>query len=122
MTNEILNVSDRIAVIHDGQIQGIVRPKDAKQELGVLMVGGKRVNMKNLSIRKGMVPIIAVVAGFLLGAIIMLIFGYNPIWGYEDLLSQAFGNSKSIGEIFRSMGPLILTGFIFCCCDESRDD
>ena len=69
--------------------------------------------MKNLSIRKGMVPIIAVVAGFLLGAIIMLIFGYNPIWGYEDLLSQAFGNSKSIGEIFRSMGPLILTGLSF---------
>ncbi|MBQ6144509.1 MAG: ABC transporter ATP-binding protein, partial [Lactococcus sp.] len=40
--DEILNVSDRIAVIHDGQIQGIVRPKDTtKQELGVLMVGGK---------------------------------------------------------------------------------
>ena len=40
--DEILNVSDRIAVIHDGQIQGIVRPKDTtKQELGVLMVRGK---------------------------------------------------------------------------------
>ncbi len=62
--------------------------------------------MKNLSIRKGLVPVIAVVAGFLLGAIIMLVFGYNPLWGYEDLLTQAFGNSKSIGEIFRSMGPL----------------
>lgn len=40
--DEILNVSDRIAVIHDGQIQGIVMPKEtSKQELGVLMVGGK---------------------------------------------------------------------------------
>lgn len=39
--DEILNVSDRIAVIHDGQIQGIVRPESTtKQELGILMVGG----------------------------------------------------------------------------------
>ncbi|WEV61322.1 ABC transporter ATP-binding protein [Streptococcaceae bacterium ESL0729] len=40
--DEILNVSDRIAVIHSGKIQGIVTPKDTnKQELGILMVGGK---------------------------------------------------------------------------------
>ncbi|MDG7948934.1 ABC transporter ATP-binding protein [Streptococcus pneumoniae] len=39
--DEILNVSDRIAVIHDGKIQGIVSPETTnKQELGVLMVGG----------------------------------------------------------------------------------
>jgi simple sugar transport system ATP-binding protein len=40
--DEILNVSDRIAVIHDGHIQGIVDPKETnKQELGILMVGGE---------------------------------------------------------------------------------
>ena len=39
--DEILNVSDRIAVIHDGKIQGIVSPEATnKQELGVLMAGG----------------------------------------------------------------------------------
>lgn len=39
--DEILNVSDRIAVIHDGHIQGIVSPETTtKQELGILMVGG----------------------------------------------------------------------------------
>ncbi|HGK1528324.1 TPA: ABC transporter ATP-binding protein [Streptococcus pneumoniae] len=39
--DEILNVSDRIAVIHDGKIQGIVSPERTnKQELGVLMAGG----------------------------------------------------------------------------------
>ena len=39
--DEILNVSDRIAVIHDGKIQGIVTPETTnKQELGVLMAGG----------------------------------------------------------------------------------
>lgn len=39
--DEILNVSDRIAVIYDGKIQGIVSPETTnKQELGVLMAGG----------------------------------------------------------------------------------
>ncbi len=40
--DEILDVSDRIAVIHDGVIHGIVDPaKTNKQELGVMMAGGK---------------------------------------------------------------------------------
>ena len=40
--DEILNVSDRIAVIHAGKIQGIVTPETTnKQELGVLMAGGE---------------------------------------------------------------------------------
>lgn len=40
--DEILNVSDKIAVIHDGKIQGIVTPETTnKQELGVLMAGGE---------------------------------------------------------------------------------
>ena len=40
--DEILNVSDRIAVIHDGKIQGIVSPETTnKQELGVLMAEWK---------------------------------------------------------------------------------
>ncbi|HFI0236431.1 TPA: ABC transporter ATP-binding protein [Streptococcus suis] len=39
--DEILDLSDRIAVIHDGRIQGIVLPEEtSKQELGVLMAGG----------------------------------------------------------------------------------
>ena len=40
--DEILNVSDRIAVIHDGKIQGVVLPAETnKQELGILMAGGE---------------------------------------------------------------------------------
>lgn len=39
--DEILDISDRIAVIHDGQIQGIVAPESTdKQALGLLMAGG----------------------------------------------------------------------------------
>jgi len=40
--DEILNVSDRIAVIYEGQIVAIVDPKDTtEQELGLLMAGSK---------------------------------------------------------------------------------
>lgn len=40
--DEILDLSDRIAVIHDGKIQGILDPATTdKQELGVLMAGGE---------------------------------------------------------------------------------
>ncbi|MFY0542722.1 ABC transporter ATP-binding protein [Brevibacillus sp. H7] len=42
--DEIMNVSDRIAVIYEGQIVGIVDPKTtSEQELGLMMSGGKRM-------------------------------------------------------------------------------
>ncbi|MGD8191090.1 ABC transporter ATP-binding protein [Brevibacillus ginsengisoli] len=42
--DEIMNVSDRIAVIYEGQIVGIVNPKETtEQELGLMMSGGKRM-------------------------------------------------------------------------------
>jgi ABC-type uncharacterized transport system ATPase subunit len=41
--DEILNVSDRIAVIYEGQIVGVVNAKETnEQELGLLMAGGKQ--------------------------------------------------------------------------------
>ncbi len=120
--DEILDVSDRIAVIHDGVIHGIVEPaKTNKQELGVLMAGGhieKEKNMlnkyKNLAL-----PLMAVVSGILLGAIVMLVFGYDPIWGYEELFYSAFGNIKSIGEIFRAMAPLVFTALGFAVASRA---
>ncbi|MQW23843.1 MULTISPECIES: ABC transporter permease [unclassified Lactococcus] len=63
--------------------------------------------------KKILVPIIAILAGFVLGAIIMLIFGFNPIWGYEDLFISALGNSRAIGETIQTAGPLILTALAF---------
>ncbi|KMY53671.1 heme ABC transporter ATP-binding protein [Bacillus sp. FJAT-27231] len=41
--DEILNISDRIAVIYEGEIVAIVNPKETtEQELGLLMAGSKR--------------------------------------------------------------------------------
>ncbi|MBT2690792.1 ABC transporter ATP-binding protein [Bacillus sp. ISL-47] len=41
--DEIMNVSDRIAVIYEGEIVAVVNPKETtEQELGLLMAGSKR--------------------------------------------------------------------------------
>ncbi|OXS78604.1 ABC transporter ATP-binding protein [Domibacillus enclensis] len=41
--DEIMNVSDRIAVIYEGQIVAVVQPKETtEQELGLLMAGSKK--------------------------------------------------------------------------------
>jgi simple sugar transport system ATP-binding protein len=48
--DEIMNVSDRIAVIYEGKIVDIVDPKETtEQELGLLMAGSKRQKEGELS-------------------------------------------------------------------------
>lgn len=66
-----------------------------------------------------LIPILAVLSGLLLGAIIMLVFGYDPIWGYEELFYSAFGTIKSIGEIFRAMAPLVFTALGFAVASRA---
>ncbi|MET3557301.1 simple sugar transport system permease protein [Streptococcus rupicaprae] len=65
------------------------------------------------------IPLLAVLSGLLLGAIIMLVFGYDPIWGYEELFYSAFGSVKSIGEIFRAMAPLVFTALGFAVASRA---
>jgi simple sugar transport system permease protein len=57
-----------------------------------------------------MVPLIAVSLGILIGAIVMLLSGYNPAAGYSALLRGIFSDSYYIGETIRTMTPLILSG------------
>ena len=48
----------------------------------------------------------------------MWIFGYDALWGYEELFKTAFGSIKNVGEIFRTMGPLILIALGFAVAVE----
>ncbi|WP_284140012.1 MULTISPECIES: ABC transporter permease [unclassified Virgibacillus] len=57
-----------------------------------------------------LVPIISVILGLLVGAIIMLISGHNPIAGYAALWNGAFGDAYTLGETVRRSTPYILTG------------
>lgn len=56
------------------------------------------------------VPITAIVMGLIVGAIIMLLGGYDPLLAYQSLFSQVFGNLYDFGETLREITPLILTG------------
>ncbi|MFD2133189.1 ABC transporter permease [Pseudogracilibacillus auburnensis] len=57
-----------------------------------------------------LVPLFSVLIGLLAGAIIMLIYGYNPIEGYAALWKGAFGDLYFFGETIRQVTPYILTG------------
>lgn len=59
------------------------------------------------------VPLFSVLFGLIVGAIIMLVFGYNPISGYIALISSAFGSMQDIGGVLTQMTPLILTALGF---------
>ena len=65
------------------------------------------------------VPLIAILLGMLVGAVLMLIFGYDPFWAYYDLFSTAFGSLKHIGEILRAMSPLILIALGFSVASKA---
>lgn len=54
--------------------------------------------------------LVSVVLGMLVGAVMMLIAGYDPIRAYTALLSSAFLMPYDIGETIRTITPLILTG------------
>ncbi len=57
-----------------------------------------------------LVPLIAVLLGILIGAIVMLLTGYNPVLGYSALLKGIFSDTYYMGETIRTMTPLILSG------------
>lgn len=68
------------------------------------------MNLKGDTKQRILVPIVSVLCGFLLGAIVMLITGINPITGYTYLLRGIFKNPRRMGEWIVVTTPLILTG------------
>lgn len=77
------------------------------------------MNNRNEKIRNILVPILSVIIGLVLGAILMLSFGYNPITGYGSMLDAALGNQRSIGETLRQATPLIFTALGFSVANSA---
>ena len=61
-------------------------------------------------VMKILVPAVAIFLGLLVGAIVMLFSGYDPVQGYIALWDGIFGSSYSIGETIRQISPYILAG------------
>lgn len=60
-----------------------------------------------------MVPLISILFGFILGAIMMVIFGYSPVDAYSAMFSGVFTNPYFFGEALRQATVLVFTGLGF---------
>src|ERR1044072_863089 len=67
------------------------------------------IDMKN-ALKELMFPLIAVIAAFLVGGIIVWMVGDNPLLVYELFLTSAFGSIYGIGYTLLYATPLIFTG------------
>ncbi len=76
---------------------------------GILVDAPCLFRMKNL-FREVLWPLVAVLAAFVVGGIIILILGDNPMTAYGWLLSSSFGSVKDIGWTLHYATPLIFTG------------
>ncbi|MFD2672646.1 ABC transporter permease [Marinicrinis sediminis] len=55
-------------------------------------------------------PLVAVFLGLLVGAVIMLLGGYDPLLAYRELIQRVVGSTYHLGETAVRITPLILTG------------
>ncbi|GGE65039.1 ABC transporter permease [Priestia taiwanensis] len=56
------------------------------------------------------VPLVSIILGLVVGTIVMVLGGYDPVVGYQALLEGMIGSPSAIGETIRAMTPLILAG------------
>lgn len=57
-----------------------------------------------------LIPLLALIVALLVGAVVMLIFGDDPLSAYRGLMLGAFGGAKAWSRTVIKMTPLIFTG------------
>lgn len=77
------------------------------------------LNHRSERLKNFLVPVLSVVLGLILGAIIMLAFGYDPLLGYSSLIDGAIGSPFYVGETLRQATPLILTALGFAVANTA---
>ncbi|MGG5252887.1 ABC transporter permease [Neobacillus sp. SM06] len=61
-------------------------------------------------LRNLLTPLIALLLGILVGTIIMVASGYDPVAAFTALWNGAFGGTYYVGEVIRQVTPYILSG------------
>ena len=69
--------------------------------------------MKGPKYKKILIPVLSVVLGLLVGALIMWVFGFDVVKGYSALLKGSLGKQFYLGETLRQATPLILVALGF---------
>lgn len=65
------------------------------------------------------VPFLSIFLGFIVGAIIMLIFGYNPLQAYGIMFQGVFGSPYFLGEALLQASVLTFTGLAFAIANKA---
>lgn len=69
---------------------------------------------KSLASSKVLFTIISVLLGLLVGAIVLIIAGYNPIEGFKNLFLGVFKTPRHMGWAIVNSTPIIITGLGVC--------
>jgi len=90
---------------------------DASDDQRTARAGAPRRVFSSLGIRLWqilrsaiLVPSLAVLAALAVGALILLVFGYNPVSAYVVMLEGIFGSQRNLTEVLVKATPLIFTG------------
>lgn len=57
-----------------------------------------------------LIPLVAILLGLVVGGLIMLIGGFNPLLAYKALVEKVVGSPYDLGETMREITPLLLCG------------
>ena len=74
--------------------------------------------MKKDKLIQALVPVLSIIASFLIGCIIIAVLGANPADALKYLWKGAFGNVRNLGTTFSRATPLIFT--TLCACFAYR--
>jgi len=61
-----------------------------------------------------MTPVLAALAALLVGAVILILLGVNPIQAYAAMLEGAFGSTNALADTVVKATPLLLVGVGIC--------
>jgi len=74
------------------------------------------MNFQRTFISEFLVPFVALVLSFIVGAVFILIIGRDPIAVYSILFRDTLGNFYGIGQVLFKATPLIFTGLSVAIC------
>jgi general nucleoside transport system permease protein len=66
------------------------------------------------SLIDALLPVFATLAALLVGAVMLIILGVNPLLAYQALIEGAFGSSNAFAETLVRATPLLLVGLGIC--------
>lgn len=70
-------------------------------------------------IESAAIPLFSILFGFIFGAIVMAIFGYNPMLAYKVMFTGVFTNNYYIGEALVQATVLTFTGLAFAVASRA---